>query len=214
MTDSKRWRRRSLAIVAPIGSWVLVLLAGAFLRARVCTILTQMLAADAYRPDQWHDFFITVGGAAAAVTGLVFVALSLNLEVVTRDATHRYRAIGTLMNFAGIFVLCSLALMGGQNHVAIGAEWLIVASSACGVFVHGYLRARSGGGSQTNAEHAIVDVRLPHPSPDRLDPVAELTSDAIDGPVIRAELLAELTRQPDRVLFFVRRIPTRGRLPE
>ena len=108
-----------------------------------------MLAADAYRPDQWHDFFITVGGAAAAVTGLVFVALSLNLEVVTRDATHRYRAIGTLMNFAGIFVLCSLALMGGQNHVAIGAEWLIVASSACGVFVHGFLRARSGG-SETN----------------------------------------------------------------
>jgi hypothetical protein len=108
-----------------------------------------MLAADAYRADQWHDFFITVGGAAAAVTGLVFVALSLNLEVVTRDATHRYRAIGTLMNFAGIFVLCSLALMGGQNHVAIGAEWLIVASSACGVFVHGFLRARSGGGSET-----------------------------------------------------------------
>ena len=77
-----------------------------------------MLVADAYRPDQWHDFFMTVGGASAAVTGLVFVASSLNLEVVTHDATHRYRAIGTLMNFAGIFVLCSLALMGGQNHVA------------------------------------------------------------------------------------------------
>ena len=133
----------------PIDSDALGLLAVAFLRARVCTILMQMLVADAYRPDQWHDFFITVGGAAAAVTGLVFVALSLNLEVVTRDATHRYRAIGTLMNFAGIFVLCALALMGGQNHLAIGAEWLIVSSSFCGVFVHGFLRARSDGGTQT-----------------------------------------------------------------
>jgi hypothetical protein len=28
----------------------------------------------------------------------------------------RYRAIGTLTNFAGIFVVCALVLMGGQNH--------------------------------------------------------------------------------------------------
>jgi hypothetical protein len=108
-----------------------------------------MLASDAYRPDEWHDFFITVGGAAAVLTGLVFVALSLNLAVVIRDATHRYRAIGTLTNFAGIFVLCAVALMGGQNHVAIGTEWLIASSGACAVYVYGYLRARSAGGSPT-----------------------------------------------------------------
>jgi hypothetical protein len=108
-----------------------------------------MLAADAYRPDEWHDFFITVGGAAAVLTGLVFVALSLNLAVVMRDATHRYRAIGTLTNFAGIFVLCVVALMGAQNHAAIGAEWLLVSSGACAVYLYGYLRARSAGGSRT-----------------------------------------------------------------
>jgi hypothetical protein len=27
--------------------------------------------------DKWHDFFIMVGGGAAALTGLVFVAMSL-----------------------------------------------------------------------------------------------------------------------------------------
>jgi hypothetical protein len=108
-----------------------------------------MLAADAYRPDQWHDFFLMVGGAAAALTGLVFVALSLNLDVVMRDATHRYRAIGTLTNFAGIFVVSALALMGGQSHTAIGTEWLLAASGAGAVYVYGYLRARTGGGSQT-----------------------------------------------------------------
>src|SRR6266498_5943032 len=53
-------------------------------------------ALDIYRPDQWHDFFITVGGGAAALTGLVFVAMSLNVAVIAQDATHRYRAIGTL----------------------------------------------------------------------------------------------------------------------
>ena len=89
-----------------------------------------MLAPDAYVPDQWHDFFLMVGGAAAALTRLVFVALSLNLDVVVRDATHRYRAIGTMTNFAGIFVLCALALMGGQNSVAVGIEWLLVSTCA------------------------------------------------------------------------------------
>jgi len=66
------------------------------------------LAADVYRPEEWHDFFITVGGAGAVLKGPVFVASSLNLAVVISDATHRYRAIGTLTNFAGIFVLCAV----------------------------------------------------------------------------------------------------------
>jgi Flp pilus assembly protein TadB len=39
-------------------------------------------AADAFRPDQWRDFFIMVGGAAAVLTGLVFVAMSLNVTVI------------------------------------------------------------------------------------------------------------------------------------
>jgi hypothetical protein len=67
---------------------------------------------------------------ARPLTGLVFVALSLNLGAVIPDPTHRYRAIGTLSNFAGIFVLCTFALMGSQNHVAVGIEWLLVSSVA------------------------------------------------------------------------------------
>jgi hypothetical protein len=82
-----------------------------------------MPAPDVYRPDEWHDFFLTVGGAAAVLTGLVFVAMSINLNDVTRDSTHRFRAIGTLTGFIAAFVICSLALMGGQGHVALGVEW-------------------------------------------------------------------------------------------
>ncbi len=108
-----------------------------------------IVAADVYRPEEWHDFFIMVGGASAALTGLVFVALSLNVDVVMRDATHRTRSIGTLANFAGIFVVCALALMGGQTHAAVGAEWFVVSSTAGAVLVNGYVRARVAGGSVT-----------------------------------------------------------------
>jgi hypothetical protein len=108
-----------------------------------------MIATDIYNAEEWRDFFLMVGGAAAVLTGLVFVALSLNLGVLLRDATHRYRAIGTLTNFAGIFVLCALALMGGQDHVAVGAEWLVVSIAAGAVYLYGYLRARAARGSRT-----------------------------------------------------------------
>jgi modulator of FtsH protease len=81
-----------------------------------------MLALDVYRPDQWLDFFVVVGGAAAVLTGLVFVAISQNVSTVTQDAAHRYRAIDTLTGMTGVFVICVLALMGGQDHRAIGIE--------------------------------------------------------------------------------------------
>jgi hypothetical protein len=32
-----------------------------------------MQAPDIFRPDQWHDFFITVGGGAAALHRAAFV---------------------------------------------------------------------------------------------------------------------------------------------
>jgi CRP-like cAMP-binding protein len=72
-----------------------------------------------YQPEQWHDFFVMVGGAAAALAGLVFVAMSLNLATIFQDAMHRFRAIGTLAGFTSVFSISALALMGGQNHVAI-----------------------------------------------------------------------------------------------
>ena len=106
-----------------------------------------MLALDTYRPDEWHDFFAVVGGAAAVLTGLVFVALSLNVNVVTQDAAHRYRAIDTLSGMVGVFVICALVLMGGQDHRAVGIEWFVVAAISFAVYVHGYVQAVRLGGS-------------------------------------------------------------------
>jgi hypothetical protein len=112
------------------------------------------LASEVFRPDEWRDFFLEVGGAAAVLTGLVFVAMSINLDDVTHDATHRNRAIGTLAGMIAAFVICSVALMAGQGHVAIGVEWATVAAIAGGVYVPGYIRAFRSGGSN-------VGLRLP-----------------------------------------------------
>jgi hypothetical protein len=96
---------------------------------------------DIYQPDQWHDYFITVGGASAALTGLVFVAMSLNPGLIAQDATHRHRAVGTISGFTAIFVICGLGVMGGQDHRAVGLEWLVVSIAAAAIYVYGYVQA-------------------------------------------------------------------------
>ena len=39
-----------------------------------------------YLPEMWRDFGVTVGGLAGALTGLLFVAVSIKSEVLARRA--------------------------------------------------------------------------------------------------------------------------------
>jgi hypothetical protein len=100
-----------------------------------------MIAADIFKPGQWTNFFLLVGTGAVTLTGLVFVAMSLNLKVIAIDATHRYRAINTLAGLALVFMRCAFVLMGAQNHESIGAELFVVSSVSAVVFAKGYTRA-------------------------------------------------------------------------
>jgi hypothetical protein len=104
-----------------------------------------VIVGDIYKPELWREFFLLVGTGAVTLTGLVFVAMSLNLKAVVLDVTHRYRAIGTLTGMAAVFLRCALVLMGGQNHQAVGAELLVISSAASAVYVNGYIRAYTSG---------------------------------------------------------------------
>jgi hypothetical protein len=107
------------------------------------------MGIEIFRPEQWHDFFLMVGGGAAALAGLVFVAMSINLSIIARDATHKNRAIGTLTGFTAVFMMCALALIGEQNHQSIGVEWLAILIPATYIYTRGYIRAVKMGGSTT-----------------------------------------------------------------
>jgi len=75
-----------------------------------------------YQPALWHDYFTVVGTGAAALTGLVFVAMTLHLDDITRDPVHRHRARTILTGLTAVFIRCALVLMGGQNGQAIAIE--------------------------------------------------------------------------------------------
>ncbi len=75
-----------------------------------------------YQPALWHDYFVVVGGGAAALTGLVFVAMTLHIEEITSNPVHRHRARTILTGLTAVFIRCALVLMGGQNGQAVAVE--------------------------------------------------------------------------------------------
>ena len=107
-----------------------------------------MVGSEVFNPEQWNNFFVLVGTGAAALTGLVFVAMSINLKGVTKDATHTYRAINMLSGFTAVFLLSSFALMGHQTYRTLGTEWLVVSFLAGAINTNGYIRGLSLGGSR------------------------------------------------------------------
>lgn len=60
--------------------------------------------------DAWRDFFLGVASAGAALTGLVFVAISLHPKQIAADPVLRTRARGALAGFTAALVV-GLALL-------------------------------------------------------------------------------------------------------
>jgi len=100
---------------------------------------------DVFMPEQWSNFFVMVGSGAAALAGLIFVAMSINHQIIIGNRTHKNRAINMLSGFTAIFMASGLALMGNQDPEALGFEWLILWLIATAIFIRGYVVAiRSG----------------------------------------------------------------------
>ncbi len=95
--------------------------------------------------DPWNDFFVMAGGGTAALAGLIFVAMAVNLDVILRNATHRNRAINMLSGFTAVFMASGFALVAKQPLRALGVEWLALWLIATIIFVRGYVVAIQAG---------------------------------------------------------------------
>ena len=74
----------------------------------------------------WANFFAAEVGASATLTGLLVVAISINLSRILSIAQLPGRAAEGLILLAGSFVVASIGLIPNQPASLFGAEVLVV----------------------------------------------------------------------------------------
>ena len=77
---------------------------------------------SAYDPAVWTDFANTVAGGAAALAGLLFVGLSLNLSEILEFQGVPSRAAATLGLTVAILLTAIFVATPGQGAVALSIE--------------------------------------------------------------------------------------------
>ena len=89
----------------------------------------------AYEPAAWHDLFVTAGGSAAALTGLLFVAVSINLREIIASAHLPDRAAETLSILVALLLLSLFLLAPGQSRTVLGTEILALGAVMAGMLL-------------------------------------------------------------------------------
>jgi hypothetical protein len=76
--------------------------------------------------EGWHDFYLLIGTAAATLVGLLFVGLSLNIDVITREANADLRVLAAqaFTNFLNVVMLAVLFLIPRQVPPGLGLPLL------------------------------------------------------------------------------------------
>jgi hypothetical protein len=75
---------------------------------------------------EWSDFFVLIGGAAATLTGLIFVGISINLNRIIAIPKLPSRASQALILLSTALVLSALCIVPGQSAFLLGIEFLFV----------------------------------------------------------------------------------------
>jgi hypothetical protein len=86
----------------------------------------------AYSPQMWETLFIFVGGASTTLTGLLALALSINLRRIMKTPIHRARSREALVTFLILILLSILMLIPGQDNMSLGIELVTLGIASLG----------------------------------------------------------------------------------
>ncbi len=70
----------------------------------------------------WESFFVTAGGAAAVLVGLIFVGISINLQKLLERTIVSRGAWVSLLTLIEVLIVSLLMLIPEQKLPALGAE--------------------------------------------------------------------------------------------
>ena len=109
----------------------------------------------AYHLDAWTDFFVGAAGASAALAGLVFVAVSINVDSILKYPGLPERGLTTVLLFVGVLLVSLFGLAPGQSEHAFAIEVL-----ALGVFGTAFLSPKAMRSKATEDEPSHVGTAL------------------------------------------------------
>jgi hypothetical protein len=98
----------------------------------------------AYDTEGWHDFAVAAAGAAAALAGLLFVAISINLNTILKYRSLPARAAGTLGLLVAMLLVALFVLAPGQGSAVLGVETAAVGGMLAVMSLHASRTGQSG----------------------------------------------------------------------
>ena len=111
-----------------------------------------------YLPAVWHDFGVTIGSLAGALTGLLFVAVSIKSETLADSRSLSSRAAQTLVLFM-TSALAAVMLVAPQPVDALGAELITLAAVSGAALL---VLDRRGGHDQSSRVARYIEVASPN----------------------------------------------------
>jgi hypothetical protein len=96
---------------------------------------------NAYKIELWHDLYIMLGGSAAALAGLIFIAMSLQIEAIAKEEVFRARASANTFMIVTL-VINAATILAPQGIVALGLELCFTALLYVPFFVWRTLRVK------------------------------------------------------------------------
>lgn len=78
----------------------------------------------AFDVSEWSDLFVATAGATAALSGLIFVAVSINLDRILEIRGVADFAMVALLMLVGVLLVSIVGLIPGQSIAAFGWELL------------------------------------------------------------------------------------------
>jgi len=92
-------------------------------------------------PARWGEFGVALVGASAALAGLTFVAISINLGRILAGTGLTGRAAEGVITLMLGLVTCALLLVPDQGARAVGIEWLALGAAYAALLVRNHLQA-------------------------------------------------------------------------
>jgi modulator of FtsH protease len=104
-------------------------------RDRVRAACQDLGTMTAYDVTRWSDFAIAQLGASAALLGLVFVGLSINLRDFVGTGALVHRAAEAVIVLGSVLVAATAVVIPDQSDTAVGVELLVVALTTLAVVI-------------------------------------------------------------------------------